>query len=254
MDALNASYIKARLSADASSSLAPLQNILDYKVYPAVDKSHEHTNKDILDSIITTPVSTVNGQNGDVKSAWYVTVVDDSVDDSGDMVADKTPTEIEAAVNNGYAVYCNITMGGFPSTLPLFIHNNTISVFSGSGGAAQASFSTQYLTTVITNNGVYVEQEFLAKKDDIPTRMSKLMNDAGYAKKSDIPTALKNPYALTVNVDGVNTNYDGSEEKTVTIADGHTPVKGVDYWTSEDKAEIVQATLAALPTWTGGSY
>lgn len=37
-------------------------------------------------------------------------------------------------------------------------------------------------------------------------------------------------------------------------ADGHTPVKGTDYWTAADKAEIVQATLAAMPTWTGGNY
>lgn len=35
---------------------------------------------------------------------------------------------------------------------------------------------------------------------------------------------------------------------------GATPVKGTDYWTASDKAEIVQATLSALPTWTGGSY
>ena len=32
-----------------------------------------------------------------------------------------------------------------------------------------------------------------------------------------VPTALKNPYALTVNVDGVNTNYDGSAEKMVAV-------------------------------------
>lgn len=37
-------------------------------------------------------------------------------------------------------------------------------------------------------------------------------------------------------------------------ADGKTPVKGTDYWTTADKAEIVADTLAALPTWTGGSY
>lgn len=37
-------------------------------------------------------------------------------------------------------------------------------------------------------------------------------------------------------------------------ADGHTPVKGTDYWTAADKAEIVDDVLAALPTWTGGSY
>ena len=32
------------------------------------------------------------------------------------------------------------------------------------------------------------------------------------------------------------------------------PVKGIDYWTESDKAEIVADTLAALPTWTGGNY
>lgn len=37
-------------------------------------------------------------------------------------------------------------------------------------------------------------------------------------------------------------------------ADGHTPEKGVDYWTAADKSEIVQDTLAALPAWTGGNY
>lgn len=36
--------------------------------------------------------------------------------------------------------------------------------------------------------------------------------------------------------------------------DGKTPVKGSDYWTDADKQEIVDDVLAALPTWTGGSY
>lgn len=36
--------------------------------------------------------------------------------------------------------------------------------------------------------------------------------------------------------------------------DGKTPVKGTDYWTEADKAEIVADTLAALPKWTGGNY
>ena len=35
---------------------------------------------------------------------------------------------------------------------------------------------------------------------------------------------------------------------------GDTPVKGTDYWTAADKTEIVNDTLAALPTWTGGGY
>lgn len=39
-----------------------------------------------------------------------------------------------------------------------------------------------------------------------------------------------------------------------TGAAGHTPEKGVDYWTTADKSGIVDDVLAALPTWTGGSY
>lgn len=36
--------------------------------------------------------------------------------------------------------------------------------------------------------------------------------------------------------------------------DGYTPVKGTDYFTASDKAELVNDVLAALPTWNGGSY
>ena len=35
---------------------------------------------------------------------------------------------------------------------------------------------------------------------------------------------------------------------------GLKPVKGTDYWTESDKQEIVNDTLAALPTWIGGGY
>ena len=43
-------------------------------------------------------------------------------------------------------------------------------------------------------------------------------------------------------------------DKGDTGANGYTPVKGTDYWTAADKQEIVDDVLAALPTWTGGSY
>lgn len=35
---------------------------------------------------------------------------------------------------------------------------------------------------------------------------------------------------------------------------GHTPVKGTDYWTAADKQEIVSDVLAALPDGTEVSY
>lgn len=36
--------------------------------------------------------------------------------------------------------------------------------------------------------------------------------------------------------------------------DGYTPVKGTDYFTDAEKAEFVQAVIASLPIWNGGSY
>ena len=35
---------------------------------------------------------------------------------------------------------------------------------------------------------------------------------------------------------------------------GHAPVKGTDYWTAADKAEIVADVIAALPDGTQVSY
>lgn len=35
---------------------------------------------------------------------------------------------------------------------------------------------------------------------------------------------------------------------------GHTPVKGMDYWTAADQTSMVNDVLAALPTWSGGAY
>ena len=36
--------------------------------------------------------------------------------------------------------------------------------------------------------------------------------------------------------------------------DGTTPVKGTDYYTEADKAEMVNVILEQLPYWTGGMY
>ena len=51
-----------------------------------------------------------------------------------------------------------------------------------------------------------------------------------------------------------------SDGKTLTVkngktgADGKTPVKGADYFTADDKTEMVDLVLAEMPTWNGGSY
>lgn len=49
IDYLEASTIKAKLSDDASAKSSSLQYILNYMVYPAVEKAHEHSNESVLD-------------------------------------------------------------------------------------------------------------------------------------------------------------------------------------------------------------
>jgi hypothetical protein len=73
-------------------------------------------------------------------------------------------------------------------------------------------------------------------------------------------------------IDGVNTNVkaqgvdgkdgtngkdgaNGADGKDGTNGnDGYTPVKGVDYYTTADKTELVNMVLAALPAAEGGSF
>lgn len=50
-DYLEANAIMAKISDDVSAESQSLQNILNYIVYPAVEKAHEHNNKSVLDSL-----------------------------------------------------------------------------------------------------------------------------------------------------------------------------------------------------------
>lgn len=55
----------------------------------------------------------------------------------------------------------------------------------------------------------------------------------------------------------VENGFEGTEEEWLESLEGIpgvTPVKGIDYFTEEDKAEMVADVLASLPAWTGGSY
>lgn len=67
-----------------------------------------------------------------------------------------------------------------------------------------------------------------------------------YNDLTDKPTALKNPYALTVNVDGVNTNYDGSAEKMVAVKGATKQVTAGSNITLEDNTEYRLTNVTTL--------
>lgn len=69
--------------------------------------------------------------------------------------------------------------------------------------------------------------------------------------------------AVTAYALAVKNGFDGTEEEWLTSLkgvkgdtgeSGETPVRGVDYWTAQDKQEIVRDVLENLPTWNGGAY
>ncbi len=50
------------------------------------------------------------------------------------------------------------------------------------------------------------------------------------------------------------TSGDWTNAGNIKGADGYSPIKGKDYFTDADKAEIVVQILSALPTWDGGEF
>ena len=228
--ALDADSIEARPSADASSPLEPLQDILDYIVYPAVDKSHEHTNKAVIDKLSVSNGKLqydgsdvgLKGDKGDpgangktpIKGTDYWTasdkqeIIDDIqpvfyIDLAGDYPDYTCPVvmaDIKAAYEAGRTLECRCKMGFYTATLPLFLPmpNADTWLFSGSGALSKMGFSAQTFTVAISPTGVSAE-------------------DVRLATGSDIPGALVNPYPLTIKIGDSSVEYDGSLSKSIDI-------------------------------------
>lgn len=131
------------------------------------------------------------------RKAWYVNVTL-----GNPITADKTAAEIWKAYQDGYSVFTKIVADDlYPFTLPLVLPM----------GAETFGFAT-------------IGQ---ISEDSTPTTVC-LAYDTGewrfftceIAPSSAIPTALKNPNALTVKIGSTTVTYDGSSAETVEIADG----------------------------------
>ncbi len=117
------------------------------------------------------------------------------------------------------------------------------------------------LTTLDKNSHTHANKDTLDKLSDSNGKLQYNGSDVGL--KGADGTDGKDGITPTIGANGnwyldtTDTGKPSRGEKGDTGAagaDGYTPVKGTDYWTAADKAEIVNDTLAALPKWTGGSY
>lgn len=131
------------------------------------------------------------------RKAWYVNVTP-----GNPTTADKTAAEIWKAYQDGYSVFAKVVVDDlYPFTLPLVLPM----------GAETFGFAT-------------VGQ---LSKDSTPMTVCLAYNTGEWkfftceiAPSNAIPTALKNPNALTVKIGSTTVTYDGSVAETVEIADG----------------------------------
>lgn len=117
------------------------------------------------------PVKSVNGQTGEVKSAFYVTVTPTG---SGHAAtADKTPQEVYAAYEAGYAVYAIVKFASVaaPFELPLVAAvsvDETFMLGFGALGSINPTDKPQYPTVAYTGTKWRAWLGTLARASDIP--------------------------------------------------------------------------------------
>lgn len=242
---------------DYSNAALPHISTVGGALDELVPNSHTHANKDTLDKLSASDGKLqYNGSDVGLKPAYYIDLAGTYPKYTCPVAMD----DIKAAYNAGYNLVCRCTLGAHTATLPLFIPIPAANtwIFSGSGALQSMGFAAQSFTVGITANGVAAQNKELTTSDG----------------------TLPNPWPLAITVGDTAYKYDGSKPVKVdmdgitpTIGDngnwylggtdtgkpsrgekGKTPVRGTDYWTEADKAEIVNDTLAALPKWTGGSY
>ncbi len=111
-------------------------------------------------------------------------------------------------------------------------------VYIGDDGILYVTYSDGESRDLGTVVGQGVERLFVDENGDLYVEYSGLLGE----------------YTYVGHVLGEKGDKGDKGDTGATGAAGYTPVKGTDYFTAADKAEMVNLVLSALPTWNGGSY
>ena len=227
-----------------------------------VPDSHTHTNKAVLDKFSETDGKpTYNGEAlGGGTSDFIIKMTVESHDDGNYYTVtscDTTIEQIDAAVaaEKRVVVIATDTASGAFLELPI------VQAYQGATYIFIAFTYSGYMMATVyksgeneiwefTNGGISSESihYYNSTQPDVETVLAALnklfTNSHTHSNKDTLDK---------ISVSNGKLQYNGSDVG-LKGDKGDTPVKGTDYWTEADKAEIVNDTLAALPTWTGGSY
>ena len=172
-----------------------------------------------------------------------------------------TFAELDAAVKEGKTLSVLADRGGVTYNLPLFYYvSGYYCFYAMTGGTAMYVVVRQsgdegetpkevweYIENnqIINARDVYYHNSNNTSLDTAQKALDKLLTDSHTHSNKDTLDKFSDLNGK-LQYNGSDVGLKGDK--------GDTPVKGTDYWTAADKAEIVADTLAALPTWTGGSY
>ena len=231
---------------------------------------HSHENKLVLDKFAETDGKpTYDGQaiGGGGGASDFVIKMTVTSDDNGNYTVtscDATVEQIDAAVAAEKRVVVIVSIDGTINELPMLqgIEGDTYYFGTLMFGQVITSFvqkventsKWEFEATQIQSVDVDYSNAALPSVTNVKTALDELVPKSHtHANKDTLDKLSDSNGKLQYN--GSDVGLKGDKGDTgAPGADGYTPVKGTDYWTAADKAEIVADTLAALPTWTGGNY
>ena len=239
-------------SNDALPNMSTVQEALD----ELVPKSHTHSNKSVLDKFAESDGKpTYNGETlGGGADDFIIKMTIESHDDGNYYTATSCDTTIEQ-IDAAVAAEKRVVLIATDTTTGMFWELPIVQAVQGATYIFIAfTFSGYIIATVYKsgeneiweymNGGISAESidYYNSTQPDVETVMAALnklfTNSHTHSNKGALDKLSDSNGKL---------QYNGSDV-------GLKPVKGTDYWTESDKAEIVADTLAALPTWTGGNY
>ena len=182
-----------------------------------------------------------------------------------DLDEEWTPYDIKTMrVNLADGTYQDVVFSGDTAALLVLSTPGWASVglYAGDLHTSRAA-DLRVLPSVTTSGGAPADPA-----ESVYDQLMELIRGMGGASEEDIAKAVEDYLAkhpavsASMRVEGgyIQFSADGETwENVVALTDlrgsaGHTPVKGTDYWTAADKAEIVADVLAALPDGTEVSY
>lgn len=240
-------------SVDYSNAALPNISTVGGALDELVPKSHTHDNKNTLDKLSDSNGKlTYNGEPIGGKDTIYIPAKLNQSGESFTIETSVTFEQIDTVYKSGQEQILKLftdDSGENAYILPLIcaVPGNLyyFGTILSTNSIIAAVFPTDEWDSAITDlrniSALYVSYG--------DTNVRHALDDLGSKAHTHANKSVLDKFSVT----GDKLQYNGSDVG-LKGDKGDTPVKGTDYWTPADKQEIVADTLAALPTWTGGSY